>query len=249
MKGARHRRLLRRLLAIGTDGLYWPWLQKENGAVVRRLSRKSANKFVLGCVIDYQIPANKAWENAARLAESVLRDPAQLWRKIARLSERSWMARRKTYSWLHRFPAAHRRVWRIGTAICDDYAGDARLIWRGKSPEEVKARFLEMGLGPQLTRMAVGALIDTRHLRGTGDVKADLNVCRVLGRLLLGRPFTPTEATRATRAMNQRNPWRLDAALFQLGRTVCRAKPLCRQYSLVDDCACYRRRVARSNGV
>lgn len=243
---ARHRRLLRRLLSVATDGLYWPWLQKDDGTIRTRLGRKDANKFILGCIIDYQIPANKAWENAARLADIELRDPANLWQTITQVSERAWMARRKRYSWLHRFPAAHRRVWRIGREIRDGYRGDSRLIWRGRSPEEVKARLLDMGLGPQLTRMAIGALIDTGHLEGTGDVKADMNVCRVLGRAVRGRPFTPAEATHATRVMYPKNPWRLDAALFQLGRTICGARPQCRRCSLADDCAYRRRRIARA---
>jgi hypothetical protein len=246
---SRGRRVLRRLLSIGTEGLYWPWLQKEDGTILARLTRKNANKFILGCIIDYQIPANKAWENAARLAETELRDPANLWETITRLSERSWMARRNKYSWLHRFPAAHRRVWRIGREIRDGYGGDSRLIWRGRSPEEVKARLLDMGLGPQLTRMAVGALIDTGHLKGTGDVKADMNVCRVLGRAVQGRPFTPAEATRVTRTMYRKNPWRLDAALFQLGRTVCGTRPQCRRCSLAADCAYYRRHTTRRDGI
>lgn len=226
---------------MGDDGLYWPWLQEPDGTILRKLSRKRANKFILGCIIDYQIPANKAWENAARLAETVLHDPKDLWRAITRVPERSWMTRRKEYSWLHRFSAAHRRVWRVGRAVFVDYAGDARLIWRGRSPEEVKARFLQLGLGAQLSRMAVGALIDTGHLAGAGDVKADLNVCRALGRLVQGAPVTPGEATRITRMMHAKNPWRLDAVLFQLGRSVCRATPQCYHCSLTDECTYYMR--------
>lgn len=235
------RRLARRLLSMGTDGLYWPWLQEPDGTKLVRLNRRRANKFILGCIIDYQIPANKAWENAERLAEVVLRDPPNLWRTITRVSERAWMARRKKYSWLHRFPAAHQRVWRIGRAIYDTYAGDARQIWRGRSPEEVKGRLLQLGLGPQLSRMAVGALIDTGHLSGSGDVKADLNVCRSLGRLVHGAPLTPHEVTQMTRAMYPRNPWRLDAVLFQLGRGVCKATPQCSRCLLSVCCAYYKR--------
>ena len=241
MSSGAHRRLTRRLLSMGTGGLYWPWLQEPDGTSLMRLNRRRANKFILGCIIDYQIPADKAWANAARLAETVLRDPAYLWRSIARIPERVWMARRKEYSWLHRFPAAHERVWRIGRAIHETYAGDARQIWRGRSPEEVKERLLQLGLGPQLSRMAVGALIDTGHLLGSGDVKADLNVCRSLGRLVPGAPVTPDQATQMTRAMYPRNPWRLDAVLFQLGRGVCRATRKCSRCSLSDACAYYKK--------
>lgn len=41
--------------------------------------------------------------------------------------------------------------------------------------------------------MVVGALIDTAHLHGKGDVKADMHVRRVLGRLLNVTEFAPDQ--------------------------------------------------------
>ncbi len=236
------RHLGRSLLAIGPGGLYWPWLQDEDGKTLRRINKRRANKFLLGCIIDYQVKADTAWASAARLAETELRDPRDLWRAIAGVPRREWLARRNRYLWLHRFPAAHERVWRIARGVRELYAGDARRIWRGQSPGEVRRRLDKLRLGPQLSRMAIGALIDTKRVRGVGDVKADLHVRRVLGRLLRGRQLSEREATLLTRRMYPKNPWKLDSKLFWLGKNVCKAKPLCNRCELRHQCAFFRKR-------
>lgn len=203
---------------------YWPWLQNADGRILNRLSKKRANKFVLGCIIDYQIQAGEAWNRAGKLAEEIFEDPEDLWAVIARVPKSKWDT---DYKWLHRFPRARERVWRIGGMILNDYDGDARLIWRGQAASEVKERFERLRLGTQLTRMAVGALLDTRQIRGTGDLKADLHVRRVLGRIFVGDSLSQYDATRISRDMCASNPWRLDSALFWHGKSVCKATPLC----------------------
>ena len=238
----RLRRLAERILELGPGEGYWPWLQKKNGTIIRPLSKRGANKFILGCIIDYQKPADQAWRDAARLADDELGDPPDLWGTISKLSRSQWQARRPRYLWLHRFPAAHQRVWRIARGISAAWRGDARRLWKEQTPEEVKRRFAELRLGPQLSRMAVGALIDTRHIRGIGDVKADLHVRRVLGRLLRGVELSEQEATRITRAMYPRNPWRLDSSLYWHGKNICRAKPFCSECPLNGSCAFRKRR-------
>jgi endonuclease III len=75
-----------------------------------------------------------------------------------------------------------------------------------------------IGAGEQITRMIVGALIDTHQINGIGDVKADIHVCRVLGRALTGHNLSPGHATEITRCMYPQNPWFLDRSLFLLGQ-------------------------------
>ena len=43
-----------------------------------------------------------------------------------------------------------------------------------------------MGVGPQLSRMTAGALHDTKQIVGPGELKADIHVRRVLGRVFTG---------------------------------------------------------------
>ncbi|HXH05979.1 MAG TPA: hypothetical protein VNI83_05240 [Vicinamibacterales bacterium] len=246
MTSARLRRLGKRILELGPGDGHWPWLQEDDGTIIRPLSKRCANKFILGCIIDYQKPADQAWRDAARLADDELGDPPDLWGTIGKLSHAQWQSRRARYLWLHRFPAAHERVWRIARAISEGWQGDARRIWRGQAPEEVKRRFMELRLGAQLSRMAVGALIDTRHIHGIGDVKADLHVRRVLGRLLRGVELSAEAATRITRAMYPKNPWRLDSALYSHGKNICTAQPFCEECPLSRACAFPKRRPGRA---
>lgn len=212
----------------------WPWLAGFKG---KQADKKSANKFLLGSILDYQIPAQTAWSNARRLAEDILGDPEDLWRSIVSIPKEIWMSRFKLYS-LHRFPQAHERVWRIGEEIVKKYDGDARRIWNGIPPTDVLERLNALKVGEQIARMIVGALIDTQQIVGAGDVKADIHVRRVLGRLLTGTMLKPREAVELTRAMYPQNPWLLDDPLYQIGKHFCHASvPTCNKCYLSTHCA------------
>lgn len=216
---------------------FWPWLDKG-----QRVSKKQANKFMLGCILDYQILVEIAWENARRLSEDVFGDPDDLWPCITNNSKYEWNAKRKEYS-LHRFPKAHERVWRIGTEIVNGYDGDARNIWVDQSPNIIIERLNKMNVGEQISRMIVGALCDTEQIQGTGDVKVDIHVRRVLGRLLQGEGFGVKESPAvldATRKMHPENPWKLDKPLFMLGKNICiSSDPECDECYLQKQCASY----------
>ncbi|MEK7873428.1 MAG: hypothetical protein AAB502_06185, partial [Chloroflexota bacterium] len=155
-----------------------PWLNQKP------LSMKNANKFMVGAIIDYQIDADVAWDNARRLSEKILGDPARLWHHIVSAHTKDdWAAKWREFR-IHRFPAAHNRIWRIGDEIVTRYNGDVRTIWQGESAKAVLEKLEGMRCGPEISRMIVGFLITYGHLEGIGDVKADRHVCRVLGRVL-----------------------------------------------------------------
>ena len=44
----------------------------------RRADKRSANKFLLGCILDYQMNVDEVWENARRFAEDDLGGPRDL---------------------------------------------------------------------------------------------------------------------------------------------------------------------------
>lgn len=219
----------------GDDEGFWTWL--EPGV---RPSKKNANKFLLASILDYQIKAETAWESARRLSEEFLGDTDDLWEAITACSLDEWNAKWKEYS-LHWLSKAHERVYTIGRKLATYYGGDARRIWEDQSIGEVLYRLTELGVGPAISRMVVGALIDTRILSGRGDVKPDVHVRRVLGRLLMGTEFPsdrPEEAVEATRRMCPENPWLLDRGLYVLGKSVCRAKsPKCPECGMRSLCA------------
>ena len=231
------RRRLTALLLKDKDALRtgeWPGLT-EFKRRPSALDKRSANRFFLGAILDYQIPADTAWANAQWLVDE-LGDPDDLWGAITSVPLAAWNARWREYQ-LHRYPKAHERIWTIGRRVRDDYGGDARDIWRGQLPNEVLARLDALRVGDQIAHMIAGVLRDTGQLKGTGDVKADLHVRHVLGRVLTGDgPLPPTVATAVTREQYPADPWRLDAPLYWLGRRVCKAP--------VPDCdRCYLRQI------
>jgi endonuclease III len=190
--------------------------------------------------------AGYAWDLAQQRTEIDLRDPDDLWGRITRKPLRSWNAdwNDPNQRW-HRFPKGHERVWRIGKRLLEEYDGDARNIWKGQSPTETLDRLLRLGVGEQISRMVVGALIDSKAIRGVGDVKADVHVRRVLGRVLTGRKFSEAEATAATRQMHSRNPWKLDAPLYFVGKDYCfESRPDCQKCDLAGECT-FRARSSR----
>jgi len=214
----------------------WLFLSEPIGEPV---TKKRANKFLVGAILDYQIPAATAWENARRLAEEILGDPDDLWNAIAAIGERQWKSDNlKAACRLHRFPTqAHDRLWRIGRCVREQYDGDARRIWKGKTPGAALERLCRMGVGDQISRMIVGALIDTEQIVGQGDLKADLHVRRVLGRVFEGGMVDVKRAHRIADRLVPGNSWKLDEPLYRLGKKVCRkSNPNCHDCYLMPKC-------------
>jgi len=218
---------------------FWRWLDEPSSTGI---DKRRGNKFLLGCSLDYMIRADKAWEGARRLAEDILGDPDDLWERVTSVPLPVWNSRFRTYG-LHRFPKAHERIWTIGKKVLADYEGDARLIWYSQRADIVLKRLENIRLGEQLSRMMTGALIDTGHIEGTVDVKADTHVCRVLGRSVLGTPLSASESGKATRIARNifpSNPWQLDRPLYRVGKTICHAtKPSCGSCPLRLNCLYY----------
>ena len=190
--------------------------------------RKVANLFLLCCLLQYQIKAELAWDNGWRLVQN-FSDPEDIWKEITSNTEEDWGARFKELH-LHRFPAAHGRLWKIGKRMCRYYEGAERNIWNDRNANEVQIRLFDIGAGEQISRMIAGALRDMHYVEGSGDVKADVHVCRVLGRLVSGKSIEPHVATELTRKINPSDPWQLDWPLWNIGKSLChRSNPLCSQ--------------------
>jgi len=202
----------------------------------RPCSKKVANKFLLCCLLDYQMPADRAWDNGYRLVQS-LYDPDDVWRAITSFPEIDWKSKHAEYK-LHRFPAAHNRLWRIGKRICDEYDGDARRIWEGKEPGAVLEILWNLRAGDQISRMIVGALRDCGQVKGeASDVKGDIYIRRVVGRAVSGKSTDAETAVQLARQLHPPDPWQLDAPLWRVGRDWCKTKPMCSKCYLAPCCA------------
>lgn len=200
---------------------------------------RAANKFFLSCTINFGRRADQSLEAARRLAEQRLGDPVNLWATIAALPIERWAQIYARLRSVIGMQSRHTRIRRIGAVLASEYAGDARRLWQSATPPEVMRRLEQLQLGPKLSRMTVGALLDTGHLVGTGDVAPDTHVRRVLGRLVLGQKATAQEAVELARLVHPANPWLLDAPAFFHGIETCRAKPHCLTCALQAVCALF----------
>jgi len=193
---------------------FWPYLDALEG---RPASKKVANKFFLGCIIDYHQPVNRAWKKSRELVEDRWGDPADLWGTVSSFRLNQWMTFQDSFG-LHRYPAAHKRVWRIGTQLREEYGGDARKLWLGFTVPQARQNLHSLRTGLAITEMVLGGLVDTGQLEGSPDVKTDRHVKRVIGRIMLGREASDDEARDLTRRLHKEDPWALDRPLFCLGK-------------------------------
>ena len=206
----------------------------------RRPTKQEANEFLLASAFDYQQRA-LVWDTVRKLVREDLRNPGDLWGTIVRRHRSDWRAWDRLARRLHRFPKARERlVNRIAPIMVDRFAGDARRLWnRSTSPYEVTYTLAsELRLGPQLSRMVTGGLIDCEQIPpGRADVKGDSNITRVLSRVFGLDDLSSEDAVAVARVLHPVCAWRLDRSLFQVGTEWCLegSAPRCAD--------CYLRRV------
>ena len=191
---------------------------------------------MLGCILNFQMLADTVWKNARRFAEVDLEDPSDLWNTIVAIEGWNTQRIRRRYR-LHRYRQGHARVQRIGRDIVTEHSGDAREIWENQAPTEIQRRLEAMRVGEQISRMIVGALYDTRQISGAGDLKADIHVRKVLGRVFYGKDIPADKALRIANEMIPGQSWMIDAPLYLLGQSICkRTDPDCTRCYLLDEC-------------
>lgn len=206
----------------------------------------SPHAFVFACLVDRQVPAERAW-----MVPFVVRERTGTFdfEELTDLGERDWVRVLQDPTPAHRFPdrmgvVLHRAtVW-----IAERYDGYAGNIWTDSPPSaRLVRRFLEFhGAGPKIATMASNILVrdfrvtvaDRRYI----DISADVQVTRVMARLGLVREGAGVEeVVYAARELHPEFPGIFDLSLWELGRTLCRPRsPRCEDCYLRTDCT-YRR--------
>jgi endonuclease III len=123
-----------------------------------------------------------------------------------------------------------RTVLELTNLVVKQYGGDAALIWRDRTAEDVKRTFRTIyGVGPGIASMAVLLIerayqvvfSDLDHTRM--DIKPDVHTMRVLYRVGAASVAGESEAIAAARSLNPPFPGKLDGALWKIGREWCAA--------------------------
>jgi len=143
--------------------------------------------FVLAALVDRQVDAKIAWRLPGKVRERVGTFEID---DLAKLDRGAWIKVLREPTPLHRFIETMAGVLELGVRrIIGQYGGDASAIWSDTpSSKVVVNRFLEFhGAGPKIATMAANILVRGFHVPmadyGAIDISADVQVCRVMGRL------------------------------------------------------------------
>lgn len=194
---------------------------------------KHPHAFVLACVMDRQIKAEKAWVIPYKFREKLGSFEFGELQKLTQKQIQRLMTKPET---LHRFPEEmSKNFYEAIGLISEKYAGNAANIWRDQpSSAELVYRFLEFrGIGQKIGTMAANILVRNFKvpLRDyfSIDVSVDVQVRRVLARLGLVTPGDSIERiVYRAQALHPEFPGLLDFPVWEIGRSWCRpSKPLC----------------------
>ena len=194
--------------------------------------------FVIGCVVDRKISAEKAWAF-----------PYGMQNKINDFHFEEVFRRRRA---LANYTARHHRlgntmgdcVRRAIEIIQREYSGDASTIWSGEpSSAAVVYRFLRFpGVGPKISTMATNILARTFKIKFSDyysvDISVDIHVKRVFSRLgLVPEEHSNEQVVYRARELYPKFPGLLDGPCWRIGKAWCRKQdPKCDQCYMKDLC-------------
>jgi uncharacterized HhH-GPD family protein len=199
--------------------------------------------FVIGCVMDRQIKAERAWLIPYAISQKLGDFSMQALSGLSRTKIRRLMSKPEP---LHRYVNTmsdlfQSTVRRIETR----YDGDASRIWAKNPPSaEVVYRFLEFdGIGPKIASMAANILARNFKISFADyysiDISADVHVRRVFARLGLCLAGTTIEQLLyKARALHPEFPGILDFPSWEIGKTWCKShNPMCGACYMSDLCS------------
>lgn len=203
---------------------------------------RHAHAFVLACVMDRQIKAERAWLIPYRISEKL---GGFSMAALAKLSEKEVFSLMGKPEPLHRFVDLMSRLFRAAVQrIAEEYEGDASRIWADRpSSAQVVYRFLEFdGVGPKIATMAANILARNFKVPFSDfysiDISADVHVRRVFGRLgLCPSDATVEQLVYKARALYPEFPGIMDLPSWEVGRSWCKSSdPLCSACYMQDLC-------------
>lgn len=214
---------------------------REGVELVNDLDRYP-HAYVLGCVMDRQIKAERAWKIPERFRDRL---GTFEFEDLVELSEPKVTRLFREPEALHRFPDTMAKHFRSAVQRIDlEYNGDASAIWSGPiGSATLVRRFLRFdGVGPKIATMAANILVrdfgvelaDKHYI----DISVDSHVKRVFQRLgLVPKGASNFEVTFAAREMHSDYPGVFDLAVWEIGREWCHpGKPSCPDCYMSEVC-------------
>ena len=200
--------------------------------------------FVLGCVMDKQIKAERAWEIPYKVYLELGNFEIDFLTNIP-LDKYKELFNDGSY---HRFnDKCATEFYNAIHKIKNDYDGDAARIWSDNpSSASVVSRFLEFdGVGIKIATMAANILardfkIDMSDYYSI-DISPDVHVTKVMKRLgYLDQDATRDQLIYKARELNPEFPGIIDLACFIIGKKFCHPNnPKCDECPLNKECDYY----------
>jgi len=197
--------------------------------------------FVISCVMDRQIKAEKAWGIPFQLKERI---GDFEFATLGKLSQEEIFVHYTEPSALHRFNSDMAKYCFLAIERIDNtYGGDASNIWSDTpSSAELVFRFLQFnGIGQKIATMAANILarefkIPLRDYYSI-DVSVDSHVKRVFQRLNLVDSSNVDSIVFKARVISPEFPGLVDFPCFEIGRTWCHVRnPDCGYCYMADIC-------------
>lgn len=185
--------------------------------------------FVLACVMDRQIKAERAWLIPYLISQKIGGFSMEGLGALSAEDVRRLMSKPEP---LHRFVDKMAvNFYSAVQRIANVYNGNAALIWFNKpSSAEVVFRFLEFdGFGPKIASMAANILAREFKIHFSDyypiDISADVHIRKVFGRLgLCADDATVEQVIYKARALYPDFPGIMDLPCWEIGRNWCKSR-------------------------
>ncbi len=198
--------------------------------------------FVLACVMDRQMKAEKAWLIPYKFFEKLHDFSMPRLRSLSRNDINLLMKQPEP---LHRFIDKMTDCFYSAVQKIEEvYEGNAALIWlENPSSAEVVYRFLQFdGVGPKIGTMAANILARDFKIPFSDysaiEISADVHIRRVFGRLgLCASNASVEQVIYKAKALHPSFPGMMDLPCWEIGRNWCKAQsPKCRACYMRDLC-------------
>ncbi len=203
--------------------------------------KKYPHAFVLACIMDRQITAERAWGIPYEIKKIVGSFDINILNKIS-LEEYKKIFSENS---LHRFNDTMAVVFYNAIhKIVDDYNGDASNIWKDKpSSAAVVSNFLDFdGVGIKIATMATNILSRDFKIKLSDyysiDISPDVHVKRVFKRMGLVSDINNVDKIiYKAKSISPEFPGILDLTCWKLGKDICRPKnPKCEICQFTIEC-------------
>lgn len=218
----------------------------------RRFSDKTANKFLIGVMLDQGQVAERAWDGGDYLVENYFNESNDFWNEVAsthlasikKICQKGYEG--KSFAIKNTFNTFPVNLKLTAKKIIEEYDSDVRNIWKVK-PNEVSLiydRFIEFpGIGDALAKMAQFILVRNYGVAGGKcnqnklAIKPDILVRRVLLRVGLTESNSINSVITTVENLELESPADFDAATWVIGREYCfKSQPICAECPIQNVC-------------